>query len=481
MLKTSAPVILRIPPEQARAALRACLAGLDRLGIPARIEGHGHAPVDPEIERVLAFEQRLHRLADHPGARLALPLGPAGKGLVISLAGPSPDADLVLWLDGEAGMGQLERSLVNGHVPLVECRDAQGQVMAAGLPAIEQPDILGRALVAFYARLATILAMAIDGTARSRPDRQRMREAPTHTTPLEFFLQSTARKVANRIAPSRRRAEHWRIAIRPVTGPFNPEGDDVATGFTLLPDDGARYYADPVLWQDAERTYLFMEEFPYDTGMGCLAFTELGPEGRALFTPRRFLAGPTHLSYPFLFRHAGEVFLMPENAAAGRLTFYRARRFPDLWEEHSVPIPDRALHDATLIQKDGRWWLLANEERGGSSWDTLVVFSAPDPLGPFEPHHAAPMLVDARLARSAGPVIRLGERLIRPVQNCLGGYGRFLRFTEVTELDDRGFEQREIGRLLPEDGLNIAGLHTYARSERFEAIDLLTPRNWRPA
>ncbi len=142
-------------------------------------------------------------------------------------------------------------------------------------------------------------------------------------------------------------------------------------------------------------------------------------------------------------------------------------------------IPGRALHDATLIEKDGRWWLLANEERGGSSWDALVIFSGPSPFGPFEPHAVDPMLVDSRLARSAGPVIRDGERLIRPVQNCLGGYGRFLRFTEITQLDDHGFAQREIGRLLPQDGRDIGGLHTYARSQRFEAIDLLTPRSWR--
>ncbi len=55
------------------------------------------------------------------------------------------DADLALWLDGEPGLEPLESSLVNGHVPLIELRDSAGAVRAAGLPAIETREILGRA------------------------------------------------------------------------------------------------------------------------------------------------------------------------------------------------------------------------------------------------------------------------------------------------------------------------------------------------
>ncbi len=292
------------------------------------IEAGGSASVDADVERVLDFERRLYRDRHPPGARLSLPLAKAGPGLVVSLAGPMPDADLALWLDGEPGLEPLESSLVNGHVPLIELRDAAGAVRAAGLPAIETREILGRALLGFYARLATVIDMALDGATRHLPNRSGMRETPNDTTPLGYFLRHTAQKVAGRIAPARQRIAHWRIATRPVTGPFRPDGDADSSGFTILPDDGQRYYADPILWDEGERTFLLMEEFPYDTGIACLAWTELGPDGRALFTPRRMLEKSTHLSYPFLFRHEGEIFMLPENVAAGALKLYRARRFP---------------------------------------------------------------------------------------------------------------------------------------------------------
>ncbi|MCA3595813.1 MAG: hypothetical protein IOC59_03465 [Methylobacterium sp.] len=481
MPKNPSTIIIRVPPERARFALKALVAGLERLGHTAHLEAAGSAPADAEVERVLAFERRLHRDPETPGLRLPLPAAEPRSGVIISLAGPMPEAEFALWLDGETGLDSLETSLVNGHVPLIELRDRAGTVRAAGLPGIEQREILGRSLVGFYARLATVIDMALDGAARSLPDRNGMRETPGGTTPLGYFLRHTAQKVAGRIAPARQRAEHWRIGIRPVTGRFRPDGDGHPHGFLILPDDGGRCYADPVLWEDGERTFLLMEEFPYDTGIGCLAYTELAPDGRALHSPRRMLERRTHLSYPFVFRHDGDIYLLPENAASGALTLYRARQFPEVWEEHSVLIPGRALHDATLIEKDGRWWLLANEEFGGSSWDVLVIFSGESPLGPFQPHGVHPILVDARLSRPAGPVLRDGSRLIRPVQSCLGGYGQFLRFTEITQLDDQGFRQREIGRMMPEGDREMSGLHTYARSSRFEAIDLLTRRNWRLA
>jgi hypothetical protein len=115
---------------------------------------------------------------------------------------------------------------------------------------------------------------------------------------------------------------------------------------------------------------------------------------------------------------------------------------------------------------------LANtEEDGGSSWDCLSAFVADTPLGPFERVGAGPLLVDARYARSAGPVIEVGGRLVRPVQSCLGHYGRFLRFLAIDEVSAAGIVQHETGRLLAPLGTKAAGVHTYGINDRFEVID----------
>jgi hypothetical protein len=445
-----------------------------------------HAGRSSALEQAARIEAKLYRLATNlwqpipPGQRHP-PMSPGENPVRIALSGSGANADLAIVLDSEQGIVALGRCLINGHVPLVEIIDQEGHIRASGLPAIEQPEIFGRALEAFARRVATLIFMALDGLRRPNVSPEDMRESPTGRSASGFLVRTLGSKVIGRVAGSATRKDHWRVGIRPAREPFQWTGDQHLEGFNWLPDDGERYYADPVLWHEKGRDFLFVEEFPYATGRGIIAYTELDERGRAKFTPRPVIERLTHLSYPFLFGHEGTIYMMPENAAENHLPLYRATSFPDRWEECPPLVAGIGLHDATLLAHEGAWWLLANEARnGGSSWDCLCLFRAPGPLGPFTPHPANPVLVDARLARSAGPIMMVGNKLVRPVQNCLGGYGRFLRFTEIEMLSETGFRQRETGRLLPRAGSRIAGVHSYGRNARFEVIDALTTRRWAP-
>lgn len=52
--------------------------------------------------------------------------------------------------------------------------------------------------------------------------------------------------------------------------------------------------------------------------------------------------------------------MMPEASLSGRLTLYRATSFPTAWEEHSVALR-RPLVDASLVEWQGRWYLLGSD------------------------------------------------------------------------------------------------------------------------
>ncbi|MBN8533088.1 MAG: hypothetical protein J0L51_03265 [Rhizobiales bacterium] len=438
------------------------------------------------LEHAAGLEAKLYRLAGNlwdsmtPEQRLP-PLPPGESPSRIALSVTSATADLSIHLDSEQGVAALGTRLINGHVPLVEIIDSEGRIRASGLPAIEEPQIFGRALETMARRIATFMIMALDGQSRENVGPQDMREPPAGLSAPHFLARTFARKLIDRAAGGMTRKDHWRVGIRPTREPFQWSGDRNLDGFIWLPDDGERYYADPVLWHEHDADFLFLEEFPYATGRGLIAYTELDELGRAKFTPRPIIERQTHLSYPFLFQHEGAIYMAPENAAENHLPLYRAVSFPDRWEECAPLVAGIGLHDATLLAHEGAWWLLANEAReGGSSWDCLCLYTAPTPLGPFKPHPANPVLVDARLARSAGPIIPVGHKLVRPVQNCLGGYGRSLRFTEIETLSETGFRQREAGRILPRAGSRIGGVHSYGRNARFEVIDALTTRRWAP-
>lgn len=464
------------------------------LGLADQLTAAGHQPrfrlregpaaPDRAIALVLAAQSRIFgagRAAWEPIASALLPFETPEEAAEITLdLSHSPevkDADLRLFLDGTPGVAGLCRALVGNHIPYVEIRRPDGTNRITGLPSVEEPAILTRALDQFTIRLGTLIVAALDRRKRATASKSIASKAPVDGSPLGFLMRGLVQKTANRLMGGRLNADHWRVGVRPLSGKFLPEGDIAFGDFTWLPDDGARYYADPILWSNDGRTYLFVEEYPYATAKGILAYTELGHSGEVLFTPRPIIERPGHLSYPYVFEHAGDIYMIPENSAEGHVPLYRARRFPDQWDYVRPLIEGIGLHDASLIEHAGYWWLLGNAALdGGSSWDCLMIYRADSPLGPFTPHRSNPVLIDARDTRPAGPAIRAEGALIRPVQSCLGGYGRFTRFVEIEELTLESFIQRQRGRILAPLDSPVRGTHTYSRNSGFEAIDALTPR-----
>jgi hypothetical protein len=137
-----------------------------------------------------------------------------------------------------------------------------------------------------------------------------------------------------------------------------------------------------------------------------------------------------------------------------------------------VLVADIEASDPTLLQQDGRWWLMASVRDGGGSYsDALYLWSAETLQGPWTAHAANPVLVDCAAARPAGRCLRDAGRLIRPVQDCRRGYGAALGLAEITRLDDVAFEQRPLTTLQPGDAWPGRRLHTFNRAGNLECID----------
>src|SRR5690606_5655893 len=157
-------------------------------------------------------------------------------------------------------------------------------------------------------------------------------------------------------------------------------------------------------------------------------------------------------SYPQVFDWRGESWMLPEGSASGRLTLYRAARYPDRWTAETVLVEGREISDATLLEHGGFWWLLAAERDGyGSTSDTMVVFHAPALDGPWQPHPMNPVIIDRRQARPGGAFIHSQGRILLPVQDGTHGYGGGLGLSELLQLD------RQTVRLSPPQPISPRG------------------------
>ncbi|GAA5109363.1 hypothetical protein GCM10023339_09340 [Alloalcanivorax gelatiniphagus] len=459
---------------------------------------------DPTPYRLMSLEHALnggvadaHLPTAPPAAAPSAHPTASGPPTVTSTEGPDrividltdePRGSWAPWFDDRPGEGALLSALQDGRLPLVTVRDETGATITSGRPGSEQPGLVVAAYADVLAGLATLLVAALTGTAVSPPAPD---EPPAPGVPLRRprpLPLVAARKAAGGVARHAYRAlyrtPHWRVGWR-LLGPGDSDVWDLlghpAAGWRELPDDGHHFYADPFPFEHEGRTWLFVEDFDHRVGRGVISvvgFDDDGPVG----VPHVVLEHDVHLSYPHVMAHDGEVWMVPETSAAGRIELYRARAFPDRWTREAVLVDGVEASDATLFQHADRWWMLATVRRGGSFSDTLHAWTADDLLGPWRPHAAEPLVVDIASARPAGHVVVRDGRLLRPVQDNRNGYGAALLLTEVTRLDDEGFDQRVLAGLGASPEWPGRRLHTLNRAGRLEVIDgsAMSPRLRRP-
>ena len=229
-----------------------------------------------------------------------------------------------------------------------------------------------------------------------------------------------------------------------------------------------RFWCDPFLVQRDGVLHLFVEECLYESGRGHIAMLSRSSTGK-WSQPSTVLERPYHLSYPFVFKHEGELLMLPETTAAGRVELYRCIRFPDQWDFDTVLVDNFAGADATLWFQDERWWMFVDFR------DELHILYSDSPRGPWHPHRENPVKSDSRSSRPAGRIFRMGKYVVRPAQDCSVQYGREVVFNKITRLTICDFEEVEIGRLATPWNVHT-GCHTFNQLDGITVVDRLVQR-----
>ena len=306
---------------------------LRRLG--ERLEAAGHvvrfeAVGRPVGRRLVAVERRLYGVVpDWDAPEPAPARRDWAPDLTLVLAGPPslPGETLTIEVDSRSGEAALIAASRGRRAPIIVVRrggPGEPHILAAGRPAIEDADLSARALETLLPRLVTLLVQAVtrlsDEESDPPPDFEDVVTSPSPSAAV-FLAGGLCRKLARRFGPMRGRPDHWRLILR--------RGHDA---YASLPDDSSCFRADPFLFEDAGRLWLFYEEYPYATGKGVircvpLASTDSREASRipvdhspqAGGGPGAVLEESFHLSYPLVLRHGGATYMLPESSAASRV------------------------------------------------------------------------------------------------------------------------------------------------------------------
>ena len=446
-----------------------------------RIEG---AAPHGGVELLLEFERLVYGAQSSAFARESVPAQDSRTDYDLTIDvrdQPAIDAGelrLVPFFNAAPGEAALIGALIEARAPEITIvrSGEEPRILARGLPARENRDVLAAGLDQVLARTADLLRQCVDRLARGEEMHGPSTSAslkPASPWFASFAAKSLAARVSRRLTRLAMHPEHWTIAFRRLHADAVIErGIWPDAEWTRVPDNGQRYFADPFPFIENDRTYVFCEEYPYATRKGIISLFEI-VDGVPT-KPRPILERPYHLSYPFVFRRGSEIYMIPETSSVGRIELYRAERFPERWTFERVLVNDAIASDATLVTWQGRDWLFASiAGAGASTWDALGLFHAGDLFGEWQAHPLNPVLIDAGAARPGGAMVVQNGRLRRVAQDCRALYGGGIVLADVERLDPENYAQTVRAVLGPPPGSGALGAHTLNVAGEMEFIDLV--------
>lgn len=267
------------------------------------------------------------------------------------------------------------------------------------------------------------------------------------------------------------RSYKWDLAIA-LTSEGHRFDNSNWNNFHIIKAPKDKWYADPfILDVTDDNIVVLVEEFTYSINRGRLAKLVIDKSSYKIIEEKIILDLSTHLSFPAVLRLGGDVYIYPENSASGKTTLYRYNLQDDSFVVVNT-LSDLPLTDAIIAEVRGHNYLFATKipTQNGNE---LTIFESTNILGSYRPIQT--IILSDNTARSAGDIFVDGNRIIRPAQNCNGGYGVGMVFQEVIKDETGNFVIKELFRKSPLKG--YIGMHTYNQYKGYVIVDLHARRH----
>ncbi len=241
--------------------------------------------------------------------------------------------------------------------------------------------------------------------------------------------------------------------------------------FKIVRNKWNSWAADPFFFEHNGRLFLFAELYVYSKDKGEIGFCEYknGSFGKW----KTIIEEPYHLSYPNIFEEDDEIYICPESNENESVYFYRAVKFPEIWEKCPPIISGMKCTDTTFLnlekanygftyridQEPGELLLFRRDAEG-------IVFSEKNPI-----------TTDIGCARPGGNFLIEKDGIYRVSQDNKAHYCDSIVVSKLN-LDWPHYQENPIRKITINDipvgrSVRACGIHTYNRLGDFETVDLL--------
>lgn len=235
-----------------------------------------------------------------------------------------------------------------------------------------------------------------------------------------------------------------------------------------------RWFADPFILDVTDSEIIILaEEFCYNVHRGRIARLVID---RKTYEEKSFeiiLELPTHLSFPFIIRKNGKIYLMPENSASGCSTVYEYndanRKVTPLHH-----IAEEPFADATIFELDGQSYLCTTMLPDSNSKSIKIYTLDKDDLKVVD--SVATVEFPIVCGRNAGEVFSVDGQFYRPAQDCTKCYGHGVILQKMT-IKEGKWVFEDVNRFYPNTFKYNQGLHTFNNYKGLIVIDARGFRN----
>jgi len=236
----------------------------------------------------------------------------------------------------------------------------------------------------------------------------------------------------------------WSIGIYTGHSPFNliPPDDLKNPVLTArdVSDAKALFVADPFMISENNKWHMFFEVMNTHTKKGDIGLA-VSNDGFAWTYNQIVLSEPFHMSYPYVFKHQDEYYMIPETEKTNSIRLYRAVDFPVKWAFEETLLQGYHFVDASIAYFDDMWWMFTSN----NECDNLYLHYAVELKGPWKMHPKSPVMTgNPHMARPGGRVIVLDNKMYRFAQNDRPYYGREIRAFEITRINTSEYEEIEV-------------------------------------
>lgn len=250
--------------------------------------------------------------------------------------------------------------------------------------------------------------------------------------------------------------EHWNIGYVEQTKENLIRTRKLNNNIYWLKEGVPEYAADPFPVTIDSKFFIYYEEMSFWHGKGKLMMID-SFDLRSKKRVTGIAKGKIHLSYPYLFEADGHWYCLPETSQLKEIALYQVdMKQPEKLTKLWAILSGEQYVDSSMIFFENKYWLFTTHAKQSGR---LYIYHAGKITDKFEPHELNPIIMNSSTGRSAGRPFIVEDQLYLPCQNPTKCYGGSVVIHEITTLNPREFNCKQLFEISPISPYN-KGLHT---------------------